>query len=215
MIFSFCGLLLCLHSFAQQNDTLTSIQLDPVVLSAFEADRNLLQQSASLTVLSARELSRDQDLIITNSLNRVPGLFMHQGTLGTNRITIRGMGARSLFSTNKIRAYLDDIPLTNGDGETTLEDLDLGFVERVEVIRGPASSLYGAGLGGTINFRFKNFGQSPSGIGLEAQIGSFGLQRYQAWGNWAQESGGLRLHYTDTRREGFRQNSQYERQSLG
>ncbi|MEL6650645.1 MAG: TonB-dependent receptor plug domain-containing protein, partial [Bacteroidota bacterium] len=152
LFLTFCGLLLCLPSFSQQNDSLPSLQLDPVVVSAFESGQNLLQQSASLSILSARELKRDQDLIIANSLNRVPGVFMHQGTLGTNRITIRGMGARSLFSTNKIRAYLDDIPLTNGDGETTLEDLDLGFVQRAEVIRGPASSLYGAGLGGTINF---------------------------------------------------------------
>ncbi|MEL6843818.1 MAG: TonB-dependent receptor plug domain-containing protein [Bacteroidota bacterium] len=215
LFLTFCGLLLCLPSFSQQNVSLPSLQLDPVVVSAFESGQNLLQQSASLSILSARELKRDQDLIIANSLNRVPGVFMHQGTLGTNRITIRGMGARSLFSTNKIRAYLDDIPLTNGDGETTLEDLDLGFVQRAEVIRGPASSLYGAGLGGTINFRFKDFGRQASGIGLEAQIGSFGTQRYQAWGNWTQETGGLRLHYTDTRQEGFRQNSQYERQSIG
>ncbi|MEM6342888.1 MAG: TonB-dependent receptor [Bacteroidota bacterium] len=203
--------------FAQQKDSLShqAFELDPVVLTAFEAGQNLLKQSASVSVLSQRELSRDQDLIIANSLNRVPGVLMHNGTLGTNRITIRGIGARSLFSTTKIRAYLDDIPLTTGDGETTLEDIDLRMLERVEVIRGPAASLYGAGLAGTINLRFRDFGQQPTGVGLEAQLGSFGLQRYQAWGNWQQEQGGMRLHYSDTQQEGFRQNSQYQRRSLG
>ncbi|MFK7924798.1 MAG: TonB-dependent receptor family protein, partial [Bacteroidia bacterium] len=134
---------------------------------------------------------------------------------GTNRITIRGIGSRSLFSTTKVRAYLDDIPLSTGDGETTIEDIDMGMIERVEVIRGPAASLYGAGLAGTINLRFRDFGQQTTGVGLQAQIGSFGLQRYQASGNWQQEQGGMRIHYTDTRQEGFRENNRYERQSLG
>ncbi|MEL7532621.1 MAG: TonB-dependent receptor [Bacteroidota bacterium] len=211
---------LCVFSarlIAQQNDSLPSqsFELDPIVLTAFEAGQNLLQQSGSVTVLGQRELNRDQDLIIANSLNRVPGVLMHNGTLGTNRITIRGIGARSLFSTTKIRAYLDDIPLTTGDGETTLEDIDLRMLQRVEVIRGPASSLYGAGLAGTINLRFRDFARQQTGVGLEAQIGSFGLQRYQAWGNWQQEEGGMRLHFSDTQQEGFRQNSQYQRRSLG
>ena len=78
---------------------------------------------------------------------------MHSGTYSTNRITIRGIGSRSLFSTNKIRAYFNDIPLTTGDGETVLEDIDPAFIERAEILKGPTSSLYGAGLGGTVNLK--------------------------------------------------------------
>ena len=57
------------------------------------------------------------------------------------------------FSTDKIRAYFDHIPLTNGIGETTIEDIDLGLIDRVEVIKGPNSSIFGAGLGGVINLK--------------------------------------------------------------
>ncbi|MFK7925720.1 MAG: hypothetical protein AB8H47_27475, partial [Bacteroidia bacterium] len=66
-------------AFAQQIDTLSSqtFDLDPVVLTAFEPGQSLLKQSGSVSVLGVRELTRDQDLIIANALNRVPGLLMH------------------------------------------------------------------------------------------------------------------------------------------
>jgi iron complex outermembrane receptor protein len=54
---------------------------------------------------------------------------MQQGALNTNRITIRGIGSRQ-FGTTKIKAYFDGIPLTTGDGETTLDDLDLASIEK-------------------------------------------------------------------------------------
>jgi iron complex outermembrane receptor protein len=190
-------------------------QLEEVVVQAYENGRSLLEQASSLTVLGPRELNRDAGLIITPMLNRIPGVFMHSGALNTNRITIRGIGARSLFSTNKLRAYVHDIPLTNGDGETSLEDLDLSLVERVEVIRGPASSMYGAGLGGVINFQLKKGQQIPKGIQLGFQGGSFGLQRYTAIADAKTGNGHLRLNYNRTLSEGYRENNQYDRQSFG
>jgi iron complex outermembrane receptor protein len=54
---------------------------------------------------------------------------MQQGALNTNR-TIRGIGSRAQFGTTKIKAYFDGIPLTTGDGETTLDDLDLASIEK-------------------------------------------------------------------------------------
>ena len=87
--------------------------------------------------MTTRQLQKDNDVAITPALNRVSGVYMHSGALNTNRITIRGIGNRSPFSTTKIRAYLDDIPLTSGDGETTIEDIDLSLINEVKVWKGP------------------------------------------------------------------------------
>ncbi len=53
---------------------------------------------------------------------------MQQGSLNTNRITIRGIGARSQYGTNRVKAYFNAIPLTSGEGETVLEDIDLATI---------------------------------------------------------------------------------------
>ena len=63
------------------------------------------------------------ELYLTPVLNKIPGVTMQQGALNTNRITIRGIGARSQYGTNKIKAYFDGIPLSSGEGETTIDEL--------------------------------------------------------------------------------------------
>jgi iron complex outermembrane receptor protein len=59
-----------------------------------------------------------------------------QGALNTNRITIRGIGARTL-GTTRIKTYLDNIPLTNPEGESSIEDIDLETIGKIEIIKDP------------------------------------------------------------------------------
>jgi iron complex outermembrane receptor protein len=56
-------------------------------------------------------------------LNKIPGINMQ--LLNTNRISIRGIGARSQYGTSRIKAYFQNIPLTSGEGDTTIEDIDM------------------------------------------------------------------------------------------
>jgi len=188
--------------------------LQEVVVSAFHDNQKLIDTPGPVALISRKELDRDQNLIITNSINRIPGVFMHSGTLNTNRITIRGIGSRSLFSTNRVRGYLDDIPLTSGEGETTLEDIDLALVERVEVIRGPASSELGAGLGGTINLKTKRGIESKYQIKTSNQLGSYGLFRSANSVILGLPSGSLGVNYTNTTSDGYRQNNEYDRETI-
>ena len=142
-------------------------------------------------------------------LNQTPGLFMHTGTLNTNRITIRGIGSRNLFGTAKIRAYLDDIPLTNGTGETSIEDIDPSFLRSIRVHKGPAPTAYGAALGGVIALQTRY----PSRDALSYQFtgGSFGLLRNNV--NWSKSDDNyshlLSLHQTHS--NGYRTNNEYDR----
>jgi len=108
-----------------------------------------------------------------NLYNNIPGLYMHAGALNTNRITIRGIGSRSPFSTTKIKAYLNDIPLTNGIGETNLEDLNLGIIDNINIYKGPSASRHGASLGGLIHYRTVFDNDSGNTFNSDISYGSF------------------------------------------
>lgn len=188
--------------------------LEEVNIAAYHQGNVLKDHIGSLGLIDRQGLNREDQMLIAPALNRIPGVLMQSGALNTNRITIRGIGARSLFSTTKIRAYLDEIPLTTGEGETTLEDLDMGLLERVEVIKGPSSSVYGAGLGGTILMQSKKSSPGTSGLGLTQQLGAFGTRRTQLNLQQGGESGQFQLQYNLTHSDGFRENSTYDRQNL-
>jgi len=160
-------------------------------------------------------LKRDVDISISPALNRVPGVHMHSGALNTNRITMRGVGNRSPFSTTKIRAYLDDIPLTTGDGETTIEDIDLSLIENVKVWKGPTASIYGAGLGGMIHLQTVNQRNVGSTWGAtQFTAGSYGLLRNSTTANISIDNKyNFRLNYNNTHQDGYRDNNEYDRQA--
>ena len=155
-----------------KDTTVLSGKIEEVTISAFRSPYNLFNTPAPLNLITSLQLEMGNSLTTVEALNQVPGILMHNGTLNTNRLTIRGIGARSPYSTNKIKAYFGEIPLTSGDGETALEDLENTAIRRAEIIKGPSSSLFGAGLAGVILFHPKtatqNFAQN------QTTVGSFG-----------------------------------------
>ena len=192
----------------------TAHQLPQMIVSASNTSGALLDIPSSVSVISRVELERDNGTNIAEPLNRVPGMYMHTGTLNTNRITIRGIGSRSLFSTTKIRAYINDIPLTTGDGETTIEDIDLGLVDRVEVLKGPASSIYGAGLGGTINLKAIKAPYNTTNISSELTFGSYGLFRTVNSFQHGTDKVNLRVNYSTINQDSYRENNEYDRETI-
>ncbi|WP_167608776.1 TonB-dependent receptor [Maribellus sediminis] len=167
------------RSFAQipfplQDTTVVNDPLEEITVTAFRSPYNVFNTPAPINLVLSEKLESGDALTPVDALNQIPGVLMHHGTLNTNRLTIRGIGSRTPYGTNKIKAYFGEIPLTAGDGETTLEDLENTAIKRIEVIKGPASSLYGAGLAGVILFHpktvVKNFVQNRSTV---ASFGTF------------------------------------------
>jgi len=148
----------------QKDTSSLSGEIDEVTVTAFRSPYNLFNTPAPVNLITPLQLEIGSSFTPVEALNQVPGILMQHGTLNTNRLTIRGIGSRSVYATNKIKAYFGEIPLTSGDGETTLEDLENSAIKRVEIIKGPSSSLYGAGLAGVILFHpktvVKNFVQN-------------------------------------------------------
>ena len=190
------------------------LEIGEVIVNAYRTSVKLQDVAGDISIISKRDLLRNNQSNIASALNQVPGIYMHSGALNTNRITMRGIGTRTPFSTNKIRAYLNEIPLTSGDGETTIEDIDLSIIDRVDVIKGPTSSIFGAGLGGTIQLISAPPDNDVTSINASSTLGSFRLQRYVAKLSHSKNNNEFSLVYNKTRNDGYRDNNTYDRSSI-
>ena len=203
--------------FAQTKSDSTNVPSD-IILSEVIVTTDIFENkkkdfAGSVSEIKPKVLDQANGLYLQPVLNSVPGVYMQSGALNTNRITIRGIGSRSPFATNKIKAYIDDIPLSTGEGETTLEDIDFSTLDGIEVYRGPASTMYGAGLGGAIHMISKKIARTNAGC-LDFSVGSFGLRKVNISAQVGNENSGLSLFYQDVSSDGYRQNNEYNRQSL-
>lgn len=191
-----------------------SESLSEVVLKSTIIPKEILNTPASVSVLSAEDLERTDETNLVQAVNTVAGVYVLQGALNTNKIAIRGVGARSQYSTNRIKAYFMEIPLSTGEGETTLDDIDPAVVERVEIIKGPVSSVYGAGLGGAINLYAAESPQQGTRAGVETSFGGFGMQRHTVRATHATAEKNLSATYNHLSTDGYRDNGEYERNSF-
>lgn len=188
-------------------------ELNEVVINANQLPKRLKKATNTVNVVSIEDIERANNTNIAPTLSRIPGILMQTGTLSTNRITIRGVGARNLFGTGKVRAYFKDIPLTNGSGETSVEDLELATIARLEINKG-ASTIYGAGLGGTIHLTPQNAYLNQTNAQGEFSFGSFGLFKEVINLNHGSSKNSFRATYSNTHSDGYRENNEYDRQTF-
>lgn len=209
--FKFTLILFCFQSVFSQNDTTS---LKPVkVNTKLKVDAK--KHTSPVIFVSEKEINRDNNVLLTPVLNRVPGVYMQQGNFNTNRITIRGIGARSQFSTNRLKVYIDDIPLTFGNGESIFEDIDLENLAELKIIKGPNSTIYGSGLGGVLQLKHKQtLEKNDNQTKINYTQGSFGLQRFNALANIEDGNANYLVSYSNMQLDGFRQNSAYDRESI-
>lgn len=193
---------------------LKPFELNEIIITTDHIPKKIKKATAAISIISSKDIANYNNTDFAPILNRAPGIFMQSGALNTNRITIRGIGARNLFGTSKIRAYFRDIPLTNGSGETTIEDFELASIANIEIIKGAASSIYGAGLGGVIHLKPQNAFLNNSTIDGEFQIGSFGLSKSTINMNLGNFKHSFRAVYSDTHSDGYRENNTYNRQTF-
>jgi len=182
--------------------------LNELIVKTDLFSKKLKNVSLATSILDDLEGRKSEGQFIINSLNEISGLYIHSAGYNTNRITIRGMGSRSPYSTNKIKAYLNNIPLSNGVGEISLEDFGIQMLGQVEVLKGPNSSLYGSGLGGNILLRtnsdFSNL------INFHSSLKSFNT--YQNSLSLSKEINDFKMFFNVEKinSEGYRENNTYE-----
>ncbi|MGO1584644.1 TonB-dependent receptor family protein [Mesonia sp.] len=199
---------------AQAQKYQDSTLLDQVILKAPSLQGELTKTPAAVNLLETPELNRGSTNLLTEIFNRIPGVYTQAGALNTNRITIRGIGSRAQYGTNRVKAYFSEIPLSTGDGETVLNDIDLEAVDRVEIIKGPNSSLYGSGLGGVIQVMPFQSSENQSFTKLSSVFGSYGLQKQTASLGYAKKNASVFASYNHLKQEGYRENADYDRKTF-
>lgn len=131
---------------------------------------------AALSVLKLDSADQDSPgVTLSEFLALVPGVAArNRGNLAQDeQVSIRGFGARSTFGVRGIRLYADGIPATMPDGSGQISHFDFAAADRISVLRGPFSSLYGNSSGGVIAVHSAD-GEGPAQFRSRAMAGSFG-----------------------------------------
>ena len=163
------GLLAAQQARAQSN----TVVLPPISVSATQIPTPTDQLASSVTVITAEDLEREQRRTIPDALNAVPGLNVVQtgGPGGQTSIFMRGTNS------NHVKVLIDGIDAGDPSTPNGLFDfahLLTGDIERIEVLRGPQSGLYGSdAIGGVISITTKK-GEGPPKVSATAEGGSFG-----------------------------------------
>jgi len=152
---------------------------ETLVVTATRTEMPAFELPASIDRIDG-EAIRDGRLQVnlSESLAGVSGLQIkdRQNFAQDLQLSVRGFGARASFGIRGVRVYVDGIPATLPDGQGQLSNIDLGSVDRIEVLRGPFSALYGNSSGGVLQV-FTEDGQGPPTLTLSGAAGSSGVWR--------------------------------------
>jgi iron complex outermembrane receptor protein len=158
--------------------------------------------------IGAAELRRPAgDGFLAQRLVALPGLQVqnrYNFAVG-ERFMVRGFGARSQFGVRGLRIFLDGVPATLPDGQSTLDHVDASALGSVELLRGPAAALYGNGAGGVI--LMESAAPAPGRrLLVDGGGGSFGLLRLSGVAEEGGPESSSRIQVTRLSYDGFRAN---------
>jgi iron complex outermembrane receptor protein len=189
---------------------------DAVVVTATRAPRPSLAIPASVDRISADEIREGRAQVnLSESLGRVPGIVVQnrQNYAQDLQISSRGFGARATFGVRGIRLIADGIPATMPDGQGQAATFSLSSAERIEVLRGPFSALYGNAAGGVIAVETRDGPEVPTG---EASLLAGSYDTWRAGllfgGQWGALNAIADVSRFDT--EGYREHSAARRDHL-
>lgn len=169
--------------------------------------RSLLQTPGSIASLTVHDFDRNNQIGLQNSFNLLPGVRMEFRNINTGaRIILRGYGNQNNINGIGYKAYYNDIPLTDADGTTNLDDVDYATLGRIEVFRGPVSSVYGTGIGGVVNMFSEKAAQGIT-LGESVLTGSNNLFRTTSSVGVGNDKANVLFNYGQQKTDGYRMNA--------
>ena len=198
--------------FSNVQDSIQKIDLENVIVKSTKINSTIQQTPLSVTLKSFREEKNyNSQSSFADFVKNTPGVFTTSANNFSQdlRISIRGFGARSAFGIRGVKLIVDGIPETTPDGQSQLDNLPLGLVSNVEILRGPNANLYGNSSGGVISI---NTLSNPS-EDYYRYSGVFGAYQYQSIQktrifDW--KTSNLIFHYDKRRSNGYRDQSGYK-----
>ena len=146
------------------------VRFDPLVITGSRVEQSIFDLPAAVDVVDAARIGAAQARVnASEALAGVPGIVVQnrQNYAQDLQISSRGFGARTAFGVRGIRLVADGIPASMPDGQGQAATFNLDRAERIEVMRGPLSSVYGNAAGGVIQLF------TPDGKGRPSVEGRF------------------------------------------
>jgi iron complex outermembrane recepter protein len=191
-------------------DTVGRKLLQEVIVHAYEQNRALADVPVAVGVITTAEWSRYNKLSIVPAMNSIPGVRMEERSPGSYRLSFRGSTLRSPFGVRNVKVYLDGIPFTDPGGNTYLTQLAPFDMYSLELIKGPAGSLYGAATGGALLIKSRPDSWSP-GFTAEYNYGTFNSNTLNAQVRLGNENGGNIINYSHQNSDGYRDHTNLRR----
>lgn len=151
---------------------------ETVIVTGSGAEQRAFDTPYAIGVVDAQSLRAAGPMVnLSEALARVPGLVV---SLRNNyaqdlQISSRGFGARTTFGVRGLRLYSDGIPASGPDGQGSVANFDLAGADRIEVLRGPFSALYGNSSGGVISLVSRP--PTQASFSVDGDVGSAGMRQ--------------------------------------
>ena len=175
----------------------------------------LRRTAAGVGVIDEAVLQRFSETSLTAAVNTLPGVRLEERASASYRLSIRGSTLRSPFGVRNVKVYYFDIPFTEANGTTALNLLDPAQLGRLEVLKGPAGSVYGAGTGGVLRLENRRPAPGTARLQVGGAAGSFGLGRATVAAEVSSPGGDYwRAQYARQSLAGYRQNSALRREGF-
>lgn len=197
---------------AQESAGDSSQTLDDVVVRAFEQNRKHRLSTAAVSILDFSNADRHNKLSLVHGFNAVPGVRMEERSPGSYRLNIRGSSLRSPFGVRNVKVYWNEIPVTDPGGNTYFNQFALNNFSSMEIYKGPAGSMYGAGTGGLV--LMNSFTRWRPGISLEYLKGSYHTDVLLATVQYGEKQNRNQLTVAHNQGDGYRIQSAMRRDNI-
>ena len=182
---------------------------DVVVITGSKTEHSSFDLPAAIDVVDADRIRAAQMRVnASEALNAVPGLVVQnrQNYAQDLQISSRGFGARSAFGVRGVRLLADGIPATMPDGQGQAATFNLDIADRIEVLRGPFSAIYGNHSGGTIQL-FTRDGKGRPMLDTTLSAGSYGSHKLDVSAQGSSGGIGYLLDASRFHTDGYREHS--------
>ena len=188
----------------------SSQTLGEVIVKAYEQNQSLRKVPAAINKINKSGLERFSNTNILPALNSTPGVRMEERSPGSYRMNIRGSTLRSPFGVRNVKVYWDEIPLTDPGGNTYLNQLSYYNFNSIEIIKGPAGSLYGAGTGGAILIN-SDVARPEPGLMVNLSYGSYDHSNVNVRFNQGKDNFRNAFTYSHQQSHGYRDHTSMRR----
>ena len=192
--------------YAQENEkNIDGVEIIHARTKVAKEREEFKKHAQSTEIISDYEINRNNPAFIEQSLNTMAGVQVEKRSqLGGQRIILRGYGNDQKFNNWGIKMYWNNIPLTGADGVTILDDVNFGLINHIDVIKGPAATLYGGGTGGVVRFYTKPETKKGTSISQQFNTGSFGLFQTSTSATNVGENHSITANYNHIGSDGYR-----------